>query len=253
VWDGFAYDPDLNLVYFGTANAAPYDQRQVGPNQGDALFTASIIALHADSGDLAWYFQTTPGDHWDFDATQKLILADLKIDGETRHVIIQANKNGFFYVFDRQTGKLLSAKEYTTVTWASGLDMKTGRPNVSKDADWYSEPKNVFPSWAGGHTWPPMSFSPNTGLVYIPAIDAPSVWADLVHNGGRVKFFNSFFTALSIIPDDSYGAVALQACRRCRSLPGALANRRFSLPVASDRTWMSRHCYSRMIVSASES
>ena len=210
VWDGFAYDPDLNLVYFGTANAAPYDQRLVGPKQGDALFTASIIALHADSGDLAWYFQTTPGDHWDFDAVQKLMLADLKIDGATHHVIMQANKNGFFYVFDRQTGKLLSVKDYTTVTWASGIDMATGRPMVTKQADWYSSPKNVFPSWAGGHTWPPTSFDPKTGLVYIPAIDAPSVWADLVHNGGRVKFFNSFFTAIGIIPDDSYDADALK-------------------------------------------
>ena len=210
VWDGFAYDPDLKLVYFGTANAAPYDQRQVGPAQADALYTASILAVHADSGDLAWYFQTTPGDHWDFDAVQKLILADLKIDGTAHRVIMQANKNGFFYVFDRETGKLLSAKNYTFVNWASGIDMKTGRPLFTKNADWYSGPKNVFPSWAGGHTWPPTSFDPKTGLVYIPAIDAPSVWADLLHNGGRVKFINSFFTVLGIIPDDTYDAKALK-------------------------------------------
>ena len=211
VWDGFAYDPDLNLVYFGTANAAPYDQRLLGPAQSDALYTASILAVHADSGNLAWYFQTTPGDHWDFDAVQKLILADLKIDGADHHVIMQANKNGFFYVFDRQTGKLLSVKNYTYVNWATGIDMKTGRPMVTKQADWYSGPKNVYPSWAGGHTWPPMSFDPKTHLVYIPAIDAPSVWADLVHNGGKVKFINSFFTALGLIPDDTYDADALKA------------------------------------------
>ena len=96
VWDGFAYDPDLKLVYFGTANAAPYDQRQLGPAQGDALFAASILAVQADSGNLAWYFQTTPGDHWDYDAVAKLMLADLKIDGTDYRVIMQANKNGFF-------------------------------------------------------------------------------------------------------------------------------------------------------------
>ena len=143
VWDGFAYDPDLNLVYFGTGNAAPYDLRLLGPKQTDALFTASILALHADTGHLAWYYQTTPGDHWDFDAVQKLILADLKIDGVTRPVIMQANKNGYFYVLDRQTGKLLSARNFTYVNWASGIDMKTGRPQVTKQADWFSGPKSL--------------------------------------------------------------------------------------------------------------
>ena len=100
-WDGFAYDPDSKLVYFGTANAAPYDQRLLGGKSKDALFTDSIIALHAETGRLAWYYQTTPGDRWDFDAVQKLILADLKIGSATRPVIMQANKNGFFYVLDR--------------------------------------------------------------------------------------------------------------------------------------------------------
>ncbi len=209
-WDGFAYDPVLNLVYFGTANAAPYDQRQLGPAQSDALFTASILAVHADTGRLAWYYQTTPGDHWDFDAVQKLILTDLGIDGMTHRVIMQANKNGFFYVLDRQTGELLSAKSYTFVNWASGIDMKTGRPLLTTEGDWYTGPKTVYPSWAGGHSWPPMSFNPMTGLVYIPAIDAPAVWIDLAHNGGAVKFINSFFTANGIIPDDTYDAKALE-------------------------------------------
>jgi quinohemoprotein ethanol dehydrogenase len=210
VWDGFAHDPALNLLYFGTANAAPYDLRLLGPDQTDALFTASIIAVHPDTGRMAWYYQTTPGDHWDFDSVQKMILADLNIDGASRRVIMQANKNGFFYVLDRETGKLISAKDYTYVNWASGIDMKTGRPMLTGESDWYSGPKNVYPSWAGGHTWNPMSFDPKTGLVYIPAIDVPAVWVDMAHNGGRVTFLNGFFTVNGIFPDDNYDADALK-------------------------------------------
>jgi quinohemoprotein ethanol dehydrogenase len=210
VWDGFAYDPDLKLVYFGTANPAPYDLRLLDGKPGDALFTDSIVALHADTGRLAWYYQTTPADHWDFDACQKLVLADLKIGGATHPVIMQANKNGFFYVLDRATGKLISAKNFTFVNWASGIDIKTGRPRLTKQANWYSGPKIVYPSWAGGHSWQPMSFNPMTGLVYIPAIDAPSVWIDLLHNGGRIKFVNSFFTDLGVFPDKTYDAAALK-------------------------------------------
>lgn len=210
VWDGFAYDPDLMLVYFGTANAAPYDLRQLGGKPKDTLFTDSIVALHADTGRLAWYYQTTPGDHWDFDACQKLVLADLKIGNVTRPIIMQANKNGFYYVLDRRTGKLISAKNFTFVNWASRIDKKTGRPRLTKQANWYSGPKMVYPSWAGGHSWPPMSFNPRTGLVYIPVIDVPSVWVDLLHNGGRIKFINSFFTATGVFPDETYDAVALK-------------------------------------------
>jgi quinohemoprotein ethanol dehydrogenase len=210
VWDGFAYDPALNLLYFGTANAAPYDLRLLGPGQSDALFTATIIAINPDTGRMAWYFQTTPGDHWDFDSVQKLILADLNINGERRRVIMQANKNGFFYVLDRATGKLISAKDYTYVNWASGIDMNTGRPVLTAQADWYSGPKNVYPSWAGGHTWNPMSFNSKTGLVYIPVIDSPALWVDMVQNGGIVKFINGFFTANGIFTDDTYDAEALK-------------------------------------------
>ncbi|MGJ0506565.1 MAG: PQQ-dependent dehydrogenase, methanol/ethanol family [Methylocystis sp.] len=209
-WDGFAYDPDLKLVYFGTANPAPYDLRLVAGPSKDALFTASIIALRADTGRLAWYYQATPGDHWDFDATQKLILTDLMIGGSARSVVMQANKNGFFYVIDRRTGELISAKPYTFANWTSGLVAGTGRPRPSENADWYSGPKNVYPSWAGGHSWQPMSFSPLTGLVYIPVIDAPSVWIDLQHNGGRIRFINSFLSALGLFPDESYDAAGLK-------------------------------------------
>jgi quinohemoprotein ethanol dehydrogenase len=205
-WDGFAYDPALKLVYFGTSNAAPYDLRQLGPARLDALYTASIIALHAETGRLAWYYQTTPRDSWDFDAVQKMILTDLDVGGATHQVILQANKNGFFYVLDRKSGKLLSAKNYTYVNWASGVDMKTGRPVITKDSDWYASPKNVYPSWAGAHTWNPMSLSAQTHLVYIPVIDTPAVWVDMAHNGGAVKFLDGFFTANGLFPDDTYDA-----------------------------------------------
>jgi quinohemoprotein ethanol dehydrogenase len=196
----------LNLVYFGTGNAAPYDLRQLGTGKGDALYTASIIALHADTGRLAWYYQTTPRDSWDYDAVQKMILTDLDIDGARRPVLMQANKNGFFYVLDRRTGKLLSAKNFVFVNWATHVDPKSGRPVLTAAADWYSKPSNVYPSWAGGHTWNPMSYSLQTRLVYIPVLDVPSVWIDMLHNGGSVKYLDGFFTANGIIPDGNYDA-----------------------------------------------
>jgi quinohemoprotein ethanol dehydrogenase len=210
-WDGFAYDAALNLVYFGTANAAPYDLRQLGPAKLDSLFTASILALNASTGRMAWYYQTTPRDSWDYDSVQKLILADLTVDGASRPVIMQASKNGFFYVLDRKTGQLLSAKNYTYVNWASHVDMKTGRPVVTKAADWYSSPKNVYPSWSGGHTWNPMSYSAQTHLVYIPVIDMSAVWVDMLHNGGRMKYLDGFFTVQGLYPDDTYDAAALKS------------------------------------------
>jgi quinohemoprotein ethanol dehydrogenase len=209
-WDGLAYDPKLNLVYVGTANAAPYDLRQLGNSKLDCLYTASILALHADTGRLAWYYQTTPHDSWDFDSVQKFILADLKIGGKAHQVIMQASKNGFFYVLDRKSGKLLSANNFTYVNWASRVDLKTGRPMVTALADWYAKPQTVYPSWAGGHTWNPMSYSDRTHLVYIPVVDVPAVWIDLLHNGSTVKFIDGFFTVNGVIFDNTYDAQDLK-------------------------------------------
>lgn len=209
-WDGFAYDPDLHLVYFGTANAAPYDQRLLGPTHPDDLYTASIIALDADTGRKAWHYQTTPHDRWDYDSTQKLVFAELEFDGKPRQVIMQASKNGFFYVLDRKTGELLSARNYVYVNWATGVDLKTGRPQLTANSDWYTGPKNIYPSWGGGHTWHPMSYSRKTGLVYIPVLDVPNIWVDMVHNGGAVKYLDGFFTVNGIMPDDSYDPADLQ-------------------------------------------
>lgn len=209
-WDGFAYDPQIDIVYFGTGNAAPYDRGGRARAVRDSLYTAAIVALHADSGRLAWYYQTTPGDSWDYDSTQKLVLADLTIDGTTQPVIMQASKNGFFYVLNRETGKLLSAKNYTYVNWASHVDMSTGRPVLTRNADWHVSPKDVYPSASGGHTWNPMSYSKQTHLVYIPVLDVPVVWFDMLHNGGTVKYIDGTFTVNGITPDDTYDAADLK-------------------------------------------
>jgi len=175
--------PCFDLVYFGTGNAAPYDSRQIGPSNLDELYTASILAVRGDSGQLVWHYQTTPHDHWDFDSVQKLVMADVMIDGKPRQTIMQASKNGFFYVLDRQSGELLSATNYTYVNWASRGRLKTGKPVVTDEADWSKKPSNIYPSWAGGHTWNPMSYSLMTHLVYIPVLDVPNIWVG--HGGQR--------------------------------------------------------------------
>jgi quinohemoprotein ethanol dehydrogenase len=210
VWDGMAYDPDLNLVYIGTGNAAPYDSRQRGRSRQDNLFVASIIALNADTGRMAWYYQATPGDEWDYDAVQKFVLADLKIDGKPRKVLMQANKNGFFYVLDRASGRLYSASNFAKVTWASRVDLETGRPVLAPPAEYHNGPVLAYPSVLGAHTWPPMSFSPRTGLVYIPVNEAPNVFVDLAHSGGSVNFLDGFFTINGIIPDKAYDPKSME-------------------------------------------
>ncbi len=175
VWDAIDYDPQLNLVYFGTGNGTFYDQSKRSPAGGDNLFIASIIALNPDTGRLVWYYQLAPGDQWDYDAVQPMILTDLKIDGVVHKVLMQAPKTGFFYILDRKTGKVLSANAYVPVTWATRVDLKTGRPVEAPDARTfkysYNGSKYISPSPMGGHNWNPMSWDPQTGLVYIPAIE----------------------------------------------------------------------------------
>ncbi len=165
-WEGIVYDPALDLLYFGTGNPTAWYRPIRG--EGDNLYTASILAVRASTGEIAWHFQTTPGDNWDYDAAQPLVQADLNINGVTRHVLMQANKNGFFYLLDRKTGEFISGAPFVTgITWAAGLDSK-GRaielPGVaSMDA------AIVSPGSEGAHNWNPMAFSPRTGLVYLPA------------------------------------------------------------------------------------
>src|SRR5580692_6054371 len=181
VWDAISYDPTLNLLYFGTGNGVQWARSARSAGQGDNLYLASIIALNADTGDYAWHYQATPGEEWDFDAVQQLILADLKVDGKLRQVLMQANKNGFFYVLDRKSGALISAKAIVPTTWASGIDMKTGRPIEIKDARYgeTGKPVDIKPGPLGAHNWQPMAFNPNTGLVYIPAQQVPLTFIPL--------------------------------------------------------------------------
>ncbi len=167
-WEGIVYDPALDLLYFGTGNPTAWYRALRG--DGDNLYAASILAVHASNGEIAWHFQTTPGDNWDYDATQPLMQADLTIGGRVRKVIMQANKNGFFYVLDRETGEFLSGTPFVGgITWATGLDPKTGRPIEAQTAYAGLKPVIVSPEPDGAHNWYPMAFSPSTGLVYLPA------------------------------------------------------------------------------------
>ncbi len=168
VWDGFAYDPEANLVYVGTGNAEPWVQKFRGAQNMDNLYTCSILAVDLTSGQLKWHFQTVPNDNWDFDSVQQLMLLDLRIEGRTRKVLAQASKNGFFYVIDRLTGQFISGTPFVKVNWAKGLD-DSGRPMVNPEAYYDVEPLAVYPTGGGAHNWAPMSFNPNTGLLYIPA------------------------------------------------------------------------------------
>ena len=143
------------------------------PGGGDNLFLSSIVALDADTGEMNWYYQTTPGDNWDYTAVQDMALAELEIEGEPRKVLLQAPKNGFFYVLDRSDGELLAANPYATVTWATHVDLETGRPVENPDLDYSEKGKWVLPGPLGAHNWQAMSVDEAAGLVYIPAQDNP--------------------------------------------------------------------------------
>ena len=169
-WDPIVYDPTLDLVYVGTGNANPWYPELRGDKEGDNLYASSIVAIKASTGEIAWYYQTTPGDSWDYDATQPITLADLTIDGRPRKVLMQPNKNAFFYVIDRETGHLISATPYASMTWATGIDAN-GRPIVNPAAKPSRTGVIVSPADYGGHNWNPTSFSPTTGWMYLSVTD----------------------------------------------------------------------------------
>ena len=168
-WDAIAFDPELNTLYIGVGNGSPWNRDIRSPEGGDNLYLSSIVALNPDDGALKWYYQTTPGDTWDYTATQQIILTDLDINGENRKVLMQAPKNGFFYVIDRTNGAFISAEPYVYVNWASGIDKATGRPVETPYSRYPDMNTEIAPSASGGHNWQPMAYSPVSGLVYIPA------------------------------------------------------------------------------------
>ena len=183
VWDAMAYDPELDLLYFGVGNGSPWNRAYRSPGEdgtgkGDNLYLSSIVAVRPDTGEYVWHYQTTPGETWDYTATQHIMLADLEIEGKPRKVLMQAPKNGFFYVLDRETGEFISGEPYVTVNWASGID-DNGRPieNPETRIDVTGKPAMVTPGALGGHNWHPMAMHPGEGLVYIPAFEAAMVYA----------------------------------------------------------------------------
>jgi len=179
VWGAMAYDPQFNRLYFGTSNGWPWNARIRGPGGGDNLFLASIVAVDADTGRYAWHYQINPSEVWDYDACTDIELATLAIDGKPRPVLLQASKSGFFYVVDRQRGKLISAEKFAKATWAERIDLATGRPVERPDSRFQgTEPQVIFPGPVGAHSSQAMSFNPVTGLAYIPATELGGVYAD---------------------------------------------------------------------------
>ena len=178
-WHGFTYDPDFDAVYVGTGNGAPWNRRIRSPDGGDNLFLSSIVALDADTGAYRWHYQTTPGETWDYTSTMDIVLADLEVGGLPIKAILHAPKNGFFYVIDRATGKLVSAEPFTRVTWATGVDHASGRPVETADARYPDGEANIWPSAHGAHSWQAMSYSPMTRLVYLPTMNMGGRYIDM--------------------------------------------------------------------------
>ncbi len=176
-WNSILYDPDLNQILIGSGNGTPWNQQYRSQGKGDNLFLCSIIAVDPDTGKYKWHYQVNPGETWDYNATQPMMLADLKIDGRVRKVVMQAPKNGFFYVVDRATGKLISATPIVPgITWAKGIDLKTGRPIENPDARYKKAAFMLSPGPGGAHNWRAMAFAPETGLVYLGVMHAGSVY-----------------------------------------------------------------------------
>src|SRR6267143_996686 len=189
-WDAMAYDPDLNLLYIGTGNGAPWTRNLRSPGGGDNLYLASIVAVNPDTGKYVWHYQETPGDNWDYTSTQQIILADITLDGQARKVILHASKNGLFLVIDRSNGQFISAKNFVDVNWATGYDA-SGRPIEVPEARG-DKSFDSIPGPYGAHNWHPMSFNPQTGLVYIPAQNVPirvveeKTWTHNANSPGQI-------------------------------------------------------------------
>lgn len=215
VWHGITYDPEFDQVIIGTGNGSPWNQKIRSPGGGDNLFLCSLIAIDSKTGDYKWHYQTVPGETWDYNSNMDIVLADLEIGGETRKVLLHAPKNGFFYVIDRHDGELLSAEKIGKVTWASHIDMETGRPVEIEGSRYEDGRELIWPSVFGVHSWHAMSFNPLTGLAYIPTIEMPSLFTDegVDLKGWRSPKFNldaGVAFGVEDVPPD-YGTGALLA------------------------------------------
>ena len=177
-WNGITYDPEFNQIIMGTGNGSPWNRKIRSPGGGDNLFLCSIVALDADTGTYKWHYQTVPGETWDYNSNMDIVLADLEIGGETVKALMHAPKNGFFYVIDREDGRLISAEKIGKVTWASHIDMETGRPVEIPGARYEDGEEMVWPGPTGVHNWHAMSYNPQTGLAYIPTIELPGLFTD---------------------------------------------------------------------------
>jgi quinohemoprotein ethanol dehydrogenase len=178
VWHGLTYDPEFNTLYFGTGNGSPWNQKIRSPDGGDNLFLCSIVAVDADTGEYKWHYQTVPGETWDYNSNMDIVLADLKYGDQTIKALLHAPKNGFFYVLNRATGELLSAEKLGQATWASHVDLKSGRPIEMPGARYEDGEELVWPSAVGVHSWHAMSYNPDTGLVYVPVVEMPGLFTD---------------------------------------------------------------------------
>ncbi|WP_068094347.1 PQQ-dependent dehydrogenase, methanol/ethanol family [Novosphingobium rosa] len=178
-WNAMAYDPRFNRIYIGIGNGSPWNRKIRSPGGGDNLFLCSIVALDADTGAYVWHYQTNPGESWDYNSAMDIELTDMTINGQKRPVLMHAPKNGFVYVIDRETGKLISARNIVPVNWAKGIDQATGRPIENPEARYPDgKPAIVYPSPFGAHNIEAMSYNPSTGLLYIPAMDQGRVYVD---------------------------------------------------------------------------
>ena len=213
VWDSMAYDPELNLLYLGVGNGGPNNAKLRSPDGGDNLFLASIVALNPDDGSYVWHFQQNPAETWDYTATQQMALVDLEIAGKLRKVILQAPKNGFFYVIDRETGEFLSAKNYAPVNWATHIDPQTGIPVETPWARYYETGKavHIIPGIQGAHDWQSMSYSPLTKLTYIPVHHYGMVHKAITAEQSARHVYTAGFDHLQMrIPDDKETVDALR-------------------------------------------
>jgi quinohemoprotein ethanol dehydrogenase len=210
VWNGMTYDPELGRVYIGTGNSGPYDPSIRSPGGGDNLFLVSIVALDADTGEYVWHYQANPREAWDYKATANIIAATLEIDGKPREVLMQAPTNGFYYVLDRETGMPISAEKTGKVTWAERIDLETGRPVEAPNIRYESGETTIWPSPVGTHNWQAMSFSPDTGLAYIPAMEAGAKFR-LVSPEADGVALGGLSIAMAKTNDPNEGTASLQA------------------------------------------